>query len=598
MQSYRNKRFSFCITTLVGQWENHLCFHTTSEERDWQSGNKRFINEGPHELRGLYILLLILGSSGLTLTQVQADATQSKAEGLSVQEGDSQEGLQVQDLRPAGDVKTNSHTARWRIYTDTGRDLFSQGRLEEAEKYLTQALEQAKLGFGEHDQHVASSYQNLAELYRIREDFARAEPLYVKAIDQLKATVGPEDFTVGQAMHNLAGCYLVQRNFDMAREYYEQALEIKGKALSTAHPEYANTQFHLGEVLRLQGRHDDAATLMRGSVKILEEGGAAHTPSVIRKMARLAEILVDRRELAEAEKLQRKVIHAVEMVQGPKSAALATASENLAATLLVAGRNDEAEELFQSALALRKELDPNGPTVGRALVWLAEVTEQRAQSHEKRGDAQEALQGYEAAAELLEPAVQTLEKAWQKAGSALQAALRADATAKRNGSGVRDAEAQLRKAQAAMLPRLQELVRALSACGRVDLARAESKGQIAPEERRRLELTGEAAVRRALELLTEYGPLIPGLEKPLKEVAVQEKVRVLLEMLLSVCRHKRAHARYTEVLDQEIAQLSSKLEAVKMAIEEARQLERRLSDATRKQLDAPTGWRAWMKLKF
>jgi hypothetical protein len=36
-----------------------------------------------------------------------------------------------------------------------------QGRLDEAEKYLNQALEQAKLGFGEHDQHVASSYQNL-----------------------------------------------------------------------------------------------------------------------------------------------------------------------------------------------------------------------------------------------------------------------------------------------------------------------------------------------------------------------------------------------------------------------------------------------------
>lgn len=41
---------------------------------------------------------------------------------------------------------------------------FAQGRLEEAEKYLMQALEQAKLGFGEHDQHVASSYQNLVRL--------------------------------------------------------------------------------------------------------------------------------------------------------------------------------------------------------------------------------------------------------------------------------------------------------------------------------------------------------------------------------------------------------------------------------------------------
>ena len=40
-------------------------------------------------------------------------------------------------------------------------------------------------------------------------------------------------------------------------------------------------------------------------------------------------------------------MHAVEMVQGPKSASLAAATENLAATLLAEGRVDEAEELFQ-----------------------------------------------------------------------------------------------------------------------------------------------------------------------------------------------------------------------------------------------------------
>jgi hypothetical protein len=48
----------------------------------------------------------------------------------------------------------------------------------------------------------------------------------------------------------------------------------------------------LPQVVRLQGDEKDAVTLMRGSIKILEEGGAGHTPSVIRKMGRLAEILV------------------------------------------------------------------------------------------------------------------------------------------------------------------------------------------------------------------------------------------------------------------------------------------------------------------
>lgn len=128
MQLDQHTRFLVYATTREGHPGNELCFHTTSEEGDWRSGKERYISGGQHELRGLYILLLIIGSSGLTLNAAQADSAPSTPQGLSSQEGDSQEDLQVQDLRPAGDVKTNSHTARWRIYTDTGRDHFSKVR--------------------------------------------------------------------------------------------------------------------------------------------------------------------------------------------------------------------------------------------------------------------------------------------------------------------------------------------------------------------------------------------------------------------------------------------------------------------------------------
>jgi hypothetical protein len=39
--------------------------------------------------------------------------------------------------------------------------MFLQGRLDESEKYLLHALEEAKQGFGEKDPHVASSLNNL-----------------------------------------------------------------------------------------------------------------------------------------------------------------------------------------------------------------------------------------------------------------------------------------------------------------------------------------------------------------------------------------------------------------------------------------------------
>ena len=44
---------------------------------------------------------------------------------------------------------SNASTAQWRIYTDIGRGLVREGKVDEARKYLERALVEAKRGFGE-----------------------------------------------------------------------------------------------------------------------------------------------------------------------------------------------------------------------------------------------------------------------------------------------------------------------------------------------------------------------------------------------------------------------------------------------------------------
>ncbi|KAE8713352.1 hypothetical protein F3Y22_tig00110213pilonHSYRG00348 [Hibiscus syriacus] len=68
--------------------------------------------------------------------------------------------------------------------------LISNGKLEEAEKSFLSAIQEAKEGFGERDAHVASACNNLAELYRIKKAFGKAEPLYLEAISILEEAFG------------------------------------------------------------------------------------------------------------------------------------------------------------------------------------------------------------------------------------------------------------------------------------------------------------------------------------------------------------------------------------------------------------------------
>eukprot|EP00899_Mesostigma_viride_P000863 jgi/Mesvir1/10778/Mv13837-RA.2 len=258
---------------------------------------------------------------------------------------------------------SNMHTARWRVFTDMGKDMFSQGRLPEAEEYLLKAVEESKAGFGENAPHVASSLNNLAELYRLMRDYERAEPLYLECLVRMEAAMGPAHASVGTALHNLASLYLLKGDVPKAREAYE----VKQDSVGQGHPEYASTLFHLAEVVRLQGSGEDALPLMKRSITILEELGAGLTPICIKRMGRYAEMLFHHHKLEEAELVQRKMLQTAEITMGPSSGATATIASNLGITLHALRKLKEAHEVLSRAKEAR--LQAGGSPDAFLLAW-------------------------------------------------------------------------------------------------------------------------------------------------------------------------------------------------------------------------------------
>ncbi|XP_059307256.1 uncharacterized protein LOC132058881 isoform X5 [Lycium ferocissimum] len=230
-----------------------------------------------------------------------------------------------------GSVVSNIHTSKWRVFTDSGRDLFLQGKLEEAEKLFLSALQEAKEGFGDRDPHVASAYNNLAELYRVEKAFNKAEPMYLEAINILEESFGQDDVRVAAALHNLGQFYLMQRKLEQARGVYERALKIKRRVLGEAHSDYADTMYHLGTVLYLQGKYKDSEALVRDSIRILEDGGQGESMICTKRMRQLAE--------------------------GWTSLETVIAAERLALTLQSLGNLKEAQELLESVA--QKNLVPS-----------------------------------------------------------------------------------------------------------------------------------------------------------------------------------------------------------------------------------------------
>ncbi|CAL9211336.1 unnamed protein product [Musa hybrid cultivar] len=311
-----------------------------------------------------------------------------------------------------GSVISNVHTSKWRIFTDNGRDLFLKGKLDEAEKFFQAALDEAMKGFGAKDPHVASSCNNLAELYRVKKAYEKAEPLYLEAINILEDTFGADDVryghvfyfvckrkncptlfliarnlyiqvrlfyfhlpaVVGAALHNLGQFYLALRKLEQARKCYEQALKIKGRVLGYGHTQYADTMYHLGRVLHLQGKKKEAKDLIRESIRILEEAGLGESATCIRRMRYLTQILLNSNRLAETENFQRKILHILELSKGWDSIDTVIAAENLALTLQSLGNLIEAKELLERCLVARQKIFPqNHVQVAGNMLHLARV---------------------------------------------------------------------------------------------------------------------------------------------------------------------------------------------------------------------------------
>ncbi|KAK9197029.1 hypothetical protein WN943_005163 [Citrus x changshan-huyou] len=304
---------------------------------------------------------------GITPNPVLAEDISIESTSQNDTEGENAFGLRkIED----GSVVSNIHTSKWRVFTDSGRDYFLQGKLAEAEKLFLSALQEAKEGFGERDPHVASACNNLAELYRVKKAFDKAEPLYLEAIKILQESFGPEDIRIGVAFHNLGQFYLVQRKLEDARTCYE----IKGRVLGHGNIDYADTMYHLATVLYLQGKENDSEALFLESIRILEENGEGDSMTCIRRLRYLAQTYVKANRLTDAETVQRKILHIMESSKGWNSLDTVIAAEGLALTLQSTGSLMEAQELFERCLEARKKLMPQDHIqIGANMLHIARV---------------------------------------------------------------------------------------------------------------------------------------------------------------------------------------------------------------------------------
>ena len=92
---------------------------------------------------------------------------------------------------------------------------------------------------------VASSLNNLANIYESQGRYRKAEPLYMQALELRKRLLGEEHPDVAQSLSNLACLYGSQGRYVDAEPLLVKALKIYQRRLGSDHPETISCQRYL-----------------------------------------------------------------------------------------------------------------------------------------------------------------------------------------------------------------------------------------------------------------------------------------------------------------------------------------------------------------
>ncbi len=118
---------------------------------------------------------------------------------------------------------------QWEKLNGAGMEAYERGRYAEAEKLWLAALKEAETFGGEHTR-LATSLNNLAELYRAQGKYAQAEPLLRRALAIKEKALGPEHVQVATVLENYAA--LLHK---LNRDAEADKMEARAQAIRAKH---------------------------------------------------------------------------------------------------------------------------------------------------------------------------------------------------------------------------------------------------------------------------------------------------------------------------------------------------------------------------
>jgi len=313
--------------------------------------------------------------------------------------------------------------------------MWSTGRSPEGERLLLDTLERRRRLAGNDDPETWRTTATLATFYKYSQRHEEAAPLLEAAIAGLERRLGPDDRDVLSTKVGLSGSYLELGRYAEAQVLLEKAIDHIRRVFGERDYETRVALYNLACVHAHSGRTELAFEYLRRSIALgwsypggpardqhllplhgdprfdeLDRAGRLNSRDAWPEYLRDARSSMRDGRTADAERLLRDLVAAVERVDGPGAGGSAIAPRlALAKCWISKGQFDDADRLLLPTLAAARD-ERNHPGENRSLDLLA-------QCDIGRGRRESALVRIAAAASLSHPVFDNVDRYYAAAES-------------------------------------------------------------------------------------------------------------------------------------------------------------------------------------
>lgn len=261
----------------------------------------------------------------------------------------------------------------WNAYNKAGQAAYKAGDYAEAAEEFRKAVELAQASENQ-DLRLATSLNNLAEVYRVQGDLSKAEPLFKEALEVREAKLGDDSEEVALSLNNLAAVYQAQGRYEAALPLFKKSLAVMERVHGKDHPQVGIALNNLAGIYRATGNFEAAEPLFKRSLVIWELAFGVEHQYVAAALTNLAELYYTQGRYAEAEPLFQRALAINERILGPTHLAVASGLTNLAAVQYARGNFAQAEPLLKRALEIKEQrLGVDHPQVATSLREYADL---------------------------------------------------------------------------------------------------------------------------------------------------------------------------------------------------------------------------------